>query len=34
VDENVRFAMPSELEQMARERGITLPERKVMRQSI
>jgi 4-hydroxy-3-methylbut-2-en-1-yl diphosphate reductase len=34
VDENVRFAMPIELEQMARERGITLPERKVMRQSI
>ncbi|HEY7651035.1 MAG TPA: 4-hydroxy-3-methylbut-2-enyl diphosphate reductase [Methylomirabilota bacterium] len=34
VDENVRFAMPAELEQMARERGITLPERKVMRQSI
>jgi 4-hydroxy-3-methylbut-2-enyl diphosphate reductase len=34
VDENVRFAMPGELEQMARERGITLPERKVMRQSI
>jgi 4-hydroxy-3-methylbut-2-enyl diphosphate reductase len=34
VDENVRFAMPAELEQMARDRGITLPERKVMRQSI
>jgi len=34
VDENVRFAMPAELEQMARERGITLPERTVMRQSI
>jgi 4-hydroxy-3-methylbut-2-enyl diphosphate reductase len=34
VDENVRFAMPAELEQMARERGVTLPERTVMRQSI
>src|SRR5262245_5826863 len=34
VDENVRVAMPAELEQMARERGITLPERTVMRQSI
>ncbi len=34
VDEHVRFALPGELEQMARERGITLPERTVMRQSI
>jgi len=34
IDENVRFALPPELEQMARERGITLPSRTVMRQSI
>jgi hypothetical protein len=34
VDENVRFALPTELEQMAREREITLPERSIMRQSI
>jgi 4-hydroxy-3-methylbut-2-enyl diphosphate reductase len=34
VEENVRFALPAELEQMARERGITLPERTIMRQSI
>ena len=34
VDENVRFALPPELEQMARERGITLPSRTVMRQTI
>src|SRR5262245_56003107 len=33
-DENVRFALPTELEQMAHERGITLPARTVMRQSI
>jgi 4-hydroxy-3-methylbut-2-en-1-yl diphosphate reductase len=33
-DENVRFALPAELEQMAQERGITLPARTVMRQSI
>jgi 4-hydroxy-3-methylbut-2-enyl diphosphate reductase len=33
-DENVRFALPTELEQMAQERGITLPARTVMRQSI
>jgi 4-hydroxy-3-methylbut-2-enyl diphosphate reductase len=34
VEENVRFAVPPELEQLARERGITLPERTAMRQSI
>jgi 4-hydroxy-3-methylbut-2-enyl diphosphate reductase len=34
VDENVRFALPAELEQLAYERGITLPSRSVMRQSI
>ena len=34
VDESVRFALPPELEQMARERGTTLPARTVMRQSI
>ncbi|MGH7391164.1 MAG: 4-hydroxy-3-methylbut-2-enyl diphosphate reductase [Candidatus Rokuibacteriota bacterium] len=34
VDENVRFALPPELEQMAREREITLPSRTVMRQTI
>ncbi len=34
VDESVRFALPPELEQMARERGITLPARTMMRQSI
>jgi len=33
-EENVRFALPPELEQMARERGTTLPSRPVMRQSI
>jgi 4-hydroxy-3-methylbut-2-enyl diphosphate reductase len=33
-DENVRFALPTELELMAQERGITLPARTVMRQSI
>jgi 4-hydroxy-3-methylbut-2-enyl diphosphate reductase len=34
VDENVRFALPMELEQMARERSITLPSRTIMRQTI
>jgi 4-hydroxy-3-methylbut-2-enyl diphosphate reductase len=34
VDENVRFALPAELEQLAYERGITLPSRSVMRQRI
>jgi len=34
VDESVRFALPPELEQMARERDITLPARTVMRQTI
>jgi len=34
VDESVRFALPPELEQMARERGITLPARTTMRQTI
>jgi 4-hydroxy-3-methylbut-2-enyl diphosphate reductase len=34
VDEDVRFALPQELEQMAGERGMTLPARTVVRQSI
>jgi len=34
VEEDVRFALPQELEQMARERGRTLPSRTAMRQSI
>jgi 4-hydroxy-3-methylbut-2-enyl diphosphate reductase len=34
VEENVRFALPPELEELARERGIRLPERPAIRQSI
>jgi 4-hydroxy-3-methylbut-2-enyl diphosphate reductase len=34
VEENVRFALPSELEELARRRAVTLPERPAMRQSI
>jgi 4-hydroxy-3-methylbut-2-enyl diphosphate reductase len=34
VDEDVRFALPQELEQVARDRGTTLPARDAMRQSI
>jgi 4-hydroxy-3-methylbut-2-enyl diphosphate reductase len=34
VEEDVRFALPQELEQMAGERGRTLPSRTAMRQSI
>src|SRR5438552_3370251 len=34
VDEDVRFALPQELEQIARERGTTVPSRTTMRQSI
>ena len=34
VDEDVRFALPQEREVMARERGMTLPSRTAMRQSI
>jgi 4-hydroxy-3-methylbut-2-enyl diphosphate reductase len=34
VEEDVRFALPQELEHMAQERGMTLPSRTVMRQSI
>lgn len=34
VEEDVRFALPTELEHMARDRGLTLPARKAMRQSI
>jgi 4-hydroxy-3-methylbut-2-en-1-yl diphosphate reductase len=34
VEEDVRFALPAELERMARERGMTLPERPEIRQSI
>ena len=34
VEEDVRFALPPELERMARDRGMTPPERTVMRQSI
>ena len=34
VEEDVRFALPAELERIARERGMTLPERPEIRQSI
>ena len=34
VEEDVRFALPQELEHMAQKRGMTLPSRTVMRQSI
>ncbi len=34
VEEDVRFAIPQELERMAQERGMALPERVAMRQSI
>jgi 4-hydroxy-3-methylbut-2-enyl diphosphate reductase len=34
VEEDVRFALPQELERMAEERGLTLPERTAIRQSI
>jgi 4-hydroxy-3-methylbut-2-enyl diphosphate reductase len=34
VDEDVRFALPSELERMAGERGLTVPSRVAIRQSI
>jgi len=34
VDEDVRFALPQELEQIARERAVTLPERTAVRQSV
>jgi 4-hydroxy-3-methylbut-2-en-1-yl diphosphate reductase len=34
VEEDVRFAIPQELERMAQERGMALPERTAMRQSI
>jgi 4-hydroxy-3-methylbut-2-enyl diphosphate reductase len=34
VEEDVRFALPAELEQMARERNMTLPDRTAIRQSI
>jgi 4-hydroxy-3-methylbut-2-en-1-yl diphosphate reductase len=34
VEEDVRFALPQELEEMAQERGMTLPSRTVMRQSL
>jgi 4-hydroxy-3-methylbut-2-enyl diphosphate reductase len=34
VEEDVRFALPPELERIARERGMTLPERPEIRQSI
>jgi 4-hydroxy-3-methylbut-2-en-1-yl diphosphate reductase len=34
VEEDVRFALPQELDQMARERGLTLPGRSATRQSI
>jgi 4-hydroxy-3-methylbut-2-enyl diphosphate reductase len=34
VDEDVRFALPQELEQIARERAVTLPERTAVRQSL
>ncbi len=34
VEEDVRFALPQELEQIARERGVELPARGAVRQSI
>ncbi len=34
VEEDVRFALPQELERLAEERGLTLPERTGMRQTI
>ena len=34
VEEDVRFGLPQELERMARDRGVTVPSRIVMRQSI
>jgi 4-hydroxy-3-methylbut-2-enyl diphosphate reductase len=34
VEEDVRFGLPPELEHIARDRGVTLPSRNVMRQSI
>jgi 4-hydroxy-3-methylbut-2-enyl diphosphate reductase len=34
VDEDVRFALPQELEQLARQRGATLPSRATPRQSL
>jgi 4-hydroxy-3-methylbut-2-en-1-yl diphosphate reductase len=34
VEEDVRFALPAELERMAHERGLTLPQRPEIRQSI
>ena len=34
VEEDVRFALPQELTQSAKERGLTLPERTAMRRSI
>ena len=34
VEEDVRFGLPPELERLARDRGVTLPSRNVMRQSI
>jgi 4-hydroxy-3-methylbut-2-en-1-yl diphosphate reductase len=34
VEEDVRFALPQELEHIARERGMTLPARETMRRSI
>ena len=34
VEEDVRFALPQELALMAEERGMTLPARTAMRQTI
>jgi 4-hydroxy-3-methylbut-2-enyl diphosphate reductase len=34
VEEDVRFALPQELERMARDRGMSMPVRSAMRQSI
>jgi len=34
VEEDVRFALPQELDQIARERGVALPSRTAMRQSL
>jgi 4-hydroxy-3-methylbut-2-enyl diphosphate reductase len=34
VEEDVRFALPQELDQIARERGVPMPSRTAMRQSL
>jgi len=34
VEEDVRFALPQELDKIARERGVPLPSRDAMRRSL